>query len=816
MPDSETQIQPVRSAPPPASPADRAKALALPPDVCARQIREAFGWKPGEHREVRVLGKGWTSTAIVESPEAAARAVRDLDYGAGIYITMNSIATDAAILQAASPTLRRAGKGDSSTNADINRRSNFVIDLDPDRPTDTGATDEQLNAARELADKIDQELTALGWPMPTRVDSGNGVHLYFRIDLESQSDLPRRALEGLAARFSTPAVKVDMTIHNPARILRAPGSWNTKGDDRALHRVAQLVRVGDDRLLTPEQLEAVATKSVVGASAQSVAAGQAPLTAASSHRDLEAWMRQHAVMHRGREDWSGGGAGAHRWVLDVCPFNPAHDKGEAVITRQANGACGFKCHHNSCSSHGWAEFRRVIEHAHKASKQIAALKRQPYPLHALPQVIRDAVQVQAEITKVDPASIAVPLLTAAIGVVGNGVIVSPWTGWSEAMAVWSMVVAPSGSMKSSTVGFAIKALQDFEASLPRESEEDPKPRILVVDATVEALQPVEAKNPRGIVVARDELAGFLEGIGQYKKSSSSDESYFLSATEGQRYVVDRKTSGSSDIVRHLLSLFGGIQPSVLIRVFGRRGMIESGFGARFMVVWPKRDHIPIAEPPAGSEERIIGVTSRLRRALLALRSIPMVNGAPAVLRFDDDAKGLLSDFANAQQSIGKLLPDISIERACREKSRGWAVRIAGLVCLLRAHAELPVVPDGVAEPEFDLSKLLVGKDDMAKAIELTTWQLGENVRAYAFILGDQDAARLERDHELALEAFDPGAGCATSRELQRTAALKAEEADALFDRLVTAGLWREEHPKPGAAGGRPTKRYSPVGLSSIG
>jgi hypothetical protein len=132
MSESHTPISPVPSAQPPAT---RAKALAIPPDECARQIREAFGWKPGEHREVRVLEDDWTSTAIVDSPETAAREVRGLDYGAGVYITMNSIATDAAILKAASPTLRRAGKGDSSTNADIDRRSNFVIDLDPDRPT---------------------------------------------------------------------------------------------------------------------------------------------------------------------------------------------------------------------------------------------------------------------------------------------------------------------------------------------------------------------------------------------------------------------------------------------------------------------------------------------------------------------------------------------------------------------------------------------------------------------------------------------------------------------------------------------------------
>jgi len=46
--------------------------------------------------------------------------------------------------------------------------------------------------------------------------------------------------------------------------------------------------------------------------------------------------------------------------LDVCPFNPEHVGGSAVVLQQASGALGFKCHHNSCAGHHWQDAKRAI------------------------------------------------------------------------------------------------------------------------------------------------------------------------------------------------------------------------------------------------------------------------------------------------------------------------------------------------------------------------------------------------------------------------------------------------------------------------
>jgi hypothetical protein len=812
MSDANSNVQ---SAPAPATPPNRTKALAIPPDECARQIRQAFGWQEGEHREVRVLGPGGISKAIVDSPEAAVRAVQALQYGAGIYITMNAIAADAAILKTGSSMLRRAGRGECTTDADIGHRANFAIDVDPVRGTNTGASDEQLDAARELADKIEQELVAEGWPMPTRVDSGNGVHLYFRIDLDAQSDLPKRALEGLAARFSTPSVKVDTSVHNQARIMRMPGTWNVKGSDLALHRVAQLVRVGDDRLLTPEQLEAVATKSAVEMPMKSDALAEASLADTSLPFDVAAWLVRYGVKHGAREDWPGGGVGAHRWVLPICPFNPAHDQGEAVVTRSPSGPVGFRCLHDSCSQFGWQEFRAAIERAAAAERRVGTLLREPYPVDALPTVIRSAVSVQASLVDADPASVAIPLLAAFMGAVGNAVLAQPWAGWTEAMACWAVLVAPSGSMKSATIGFSEGLIQELERGFPPASEESPRERLQVGDITTEALAQLAEANPRGLLCIRDELAAVLGGFNQYKKSGGSDEQFWLSAIDGKSHFVDRKSSQSASIPRLTISMLGGIQPQIYASAVAVDNRIQSGLAARFWTIWPPRRLIQFRIPDPADEVAYKTTRFQLKLALKAMREIPMPGGEPTVVDFSKAARERMFELMNDLERRKFQEHESSPMLPCIAKARGWTARLATLLRLIKAYEERGVFPDGMEPPRIDFSHLVVGIDEVADAIRLVEWQLTENRRGFGAVRLDAEDLQHERDHELAMEALDRRAGSLTSRELQRSARLNGEQANDLLQRLVKSGRWREEHPKPGVSGGRPTVRYFPIGLSSL-
>lgn len=177
--------------------------------------------------------------------------------GEAVYWTINPVQDD--LLDRAN---HRYHPGQASNDRDIVRRARLLIDIDPQRPADCSATDDEKSAAWDLTTRINAHLQGLGWPAPALVDSGNGYHSYYQIDLPADDGgLVARVLKGLSAKFSTPAVKVDTTVSNASRISKVPGTVAGKGDDtpERPHRTSYLISAPDKWVtVTREQLEAVA------------------------------------------------------------------------------------------------------------------------------------------------------------------------------------------------------------------------------------------------------------------------------------------------------------------------------------------------------------------------------------------------------------------------------------------------------------------------------------------------------------------------------------------------------------------------------
>ena len=122
-------------------------------------------------------------------------------HGVEMYVTLSPVCGEFAARHPMNVE-RPAHRGGSIGDADIARRTRLLIDIEPDRASGQGSTDAQLAAAGRLADRVEEHLTALGWPLLARVCSGNGFHLYYRIDLPAEDDgLVKRVLKALAARF---------------------------------------------------------------------------------------------------------------------------------------------------------------------------------------------------------------------------------------------------------------------------------------------------------------------------------------------------------------------------------------------------------------------------------------------------------------------------------------------------------------------------------------------------------------------------------------------------------------------------------------
>ncbi len=293
-----------------------------------------------------------------DSAETLARGLAYITEAEGIYFTLNEF--DPAHLALAH---NRLIDRPASTIADahITRRRWLPIDLDPERPVkNVSATDVEHTLALDRARRIAEALQAEGWPAPIQIDSGNGAWLLWAIDLPADDGgLVQQCLQALAARFDDALVKVDLTVYNPARIGKIPGTWARKGDDtpERPHRRARLLVVPDQvQTVSRTQLEALAA-----ARPQEPARPQRPQPA-SGDFDLEKWIGEHLSGAKGPRDWTTQAGKGRKWVLD-CPWNSDHAN-SAWVGELGNGAITAGCQHQSCTW-TWEDLRAKFEPGHR-------------------------------------------------------------------------------------------------------------------------------------------------------------------------------------------------------------------------------------------------------------------------------------------------------------------------------------------------------------------------------------------------------------------------------------------------------------------
>jgi hypothetical protein len=127
-------------------------------------------------------------------------------------------------------------------------------------------------------------------------------------------------------------------------------------------------------------------------------------------------------------------------------------------------------------------------------------------------------------------------------------------------------------------------------------EEPARPRLLVTDTTPEALAHIIAGNPRGLMVVRDELAGWLESFERYGPGSA--RAMWLEAYGARPFALDRVKLNKKPI--HIpalsVSVFGTTQPDKLAAVLQSA---DDGLAARFLWTWP--DPIPPREPSSSTD-----------------------------------------------------------------------------------------------------------------------------------------------------------------------------------------------------------------------
>jgi hypothetical protein len=110
-------------------------------------------------------------------------------------------------------------------------------------------------------------------------------------------------------------------------------------------------------------------------------------------------------------------------------------------------------------------------------------------------------------------------------------------------------------------------------------------RKMVMVASTERLAELAAENPWGLLCVRDELSGLIAEMDAYTARTGKDRAFFLEAKEGNPWVVDRKTSGSSYADICAVSIIGGIQNRKIAELARKMDLASDGFLQRFMPIY---------------------------------------------------------------------------------------------------------------------------------------------------------------------------------------------------------------------------------------
>jgi hypothetical protein len=367
----------------------------------------------------------------------------------------------------------------------------------------------------------------------------------------------------------------------------------------------------------------------------------------------------------------------------------------------------------------------------------------------------------------DASFIALPLLACLARAIGNRRVIRLKRTWHEPAVIWSTIVGKSGSHKTPALQAATaflnrqqhKAIKKFKqemAAFPAKKEtyekeyrdwqssdkSQPPPRrpktpvcerFLTTDCTIEAMASLLNSQFDGLTVIRDELAGWLGGMGEYKGGKGSDLGHWLAFWSAAPFTNDRKTGEPRmiHVPRASVSLTGGIQPEVLRKAIGNEHM-KDGLCARLLLAMP--DHKPVSWTDAIVDPDAENLITRIFEHLAQLQPVKDDCGElqATVMPLSDGAKRVWVEYFNRHRAeISELDDDLA---AAWSKLEAYTARFALIFQLCSWAAGEELATDSI-----------IDESAMIDAIKVSEW-FGREARRVYSLFHESDLDRELRQH----------------------------------------------------------------------
>jgi len=506
----------------------------------------------------------------------------------------------------------------------------------------------------------------------------------------------------------------------------------------------------------------------------------------------------------------------------------------------------LKAHPDTCE---WASEATPRDFVRIAERAASETKPQPWAAPAMSIALQDTapppaldlasvfspewvgwIEAAAEAKGAPPDYVAGALLSIAGALIGNARSGSPWDSWKEPPVMNVALVGLPSAGKSPALDAVAVPLGELEASinddwpqrrreyatakaeakLKREaweaevkqavkdgltppmmpaSAEEPPPigrrRIYSTDPTVAKAERMSAANPRGLILQRDELSGWIAGMDRFNSGAGSDRAFWLQANGGRPWTPDRVKDGDAEIaVPHLTwSIVGTIQPDRLATLLLAGD--DDGMAARFLYIWPgpRRPSRPRAGLRTG------GLAERLGR----LHTLHWTAPEPLAVAFDAKAQDNMQAWREAVAEMEAGAAGLFL--SWLGKLPGFGLRLATIL------AHLDWCEHGRGEPPA-----VITGDAMARACDfLENYAVPMARRCFgeaALPEAERDSRRLARW----LRQRTERPTVLNVQELRRMAGgpgiPTAERLRAALAELAGLSIVREATPNRAGAGGR--------------
>ncbi|MBG7611049.1 DUF3987 domain-containing protein [Polaribacter sp. BAL334] len=219
-----------------------------------------------------------------------------------------------------------------------------------------------------------------------------------------------------------------------------------------------------------------------------------------------------------------------------------------------------------------------------------------FPIDIFPQEIQSLIKNAEETVGFNPDFFSAGILSICATAIGTSVSLFNGSYPSQPI-LWLAIIGRSGIGKTHPLKFSKKPIEEkdkksyeefikLEESYELEEKKGKKPiyiKSILTDFTIEKLTETLKYNPKGALIFKDELIGWINSFDQYK--NGGDQQKYIESWNGDVVTADRVSKSPARVEKSNVNIIGGLQPRRL-KELALNGRDDDGFLPRMLLIYP--------------------------------------------------------------------------------------------------------------------------------------------------------------------------------------------------------------------------------------